>query len=216
MKIIRTSIFVAVAASLSACATVDTASRNAPYQADTTLSAVNPAPQAAQLRIASFEVSVPETLQVSEANAYYPKGDIVWRGDPMGNRYEQVKAIFDESLTRSATLNKEGYPVALEVEVLRFHALTEKARYTVGGVHAITFQMQVRDSKTGELMANPWVVEADLEAFGGKRAIDAEAKGITQKSRIIAHLTEVLRQELSRPQAYKNEPLGFFQAVNKL
>lgn len=216
MTLLRTSLFVAAAAALSACANVETASRNAPYQAQPSLSAVDQQTETAQLRVASYSIKVPNTLTVSEANAYYPKGDIVWRGDPMGNRYEQVEAIFDDSLSRSASSNADGYPVNVHIEVVRFHALTEKARYTVGGVHAITFKMQIIDPKTNELMTEPRLVEADLEAFGGKAAIEAEARGHTQKARITAHLAEVMRQELTRKSGYINERLGFYQAVNKL
>jgi len=216
MKLIRTSLFVVAAAALSACANVETASRNAPYQAQSSLSAVDQQTETAQLRVASYSIKVPDTLTVSEANAYYPKGDIVWRGDPMGNRYEQVEAIFEDSLSRSASSSANGYPVNVHIEVVRFHALTEKARYTVGGVHAITFKMQIIDPKTNELMTEPRLVEADLEAFGGQEAIEAEARGHTQKARITAHLVEVMRQELTRKSGYTNERLGFYQAVNKL
>ncbi len=74
---------------LSACASVDTATRNAPMDHTATEMAA-PAPS---FSLAGFDVNVPLTLKVSEANSYYPGGDIVWRGDVYGNRYEQVGAL---------------------------------------------------------------------------------------------------------------------------
>ncbi|MGR3344325.1 MAG: DUF6778 family protein, partial [Paracoccaceae bacterium] len=44
---------------------------------------------------------VPETLRVSERNSYKPIADIVWCEDPFGDRHDQVKAIFEEGITRA-------------------------------------------------------------------------------------------------------------------
>ncbi len=66
-----------------ACATVDTASRNARFEPQkpeyaSTLPSV---------RVGEINVLVPQSLKVSERNSYYPGGDIVWRGDAIGNRH---------------------------------------------------------------------------------------------------------------------------------
>jgi len=106
--------------------------------------------------------------------------------------------------------------LSIDIVVERFHSLTEKARYTVGGVHSIRFRMIVRDATTGKALSEPRVVRADLDAFGGQQALNAQARGLTQKVRITNHLAEVIRQELSRPEGYKNINLGFFQLVNKI
>lgn len=29
-------------------------------------------------------------LSVSESNSYYPNADVVWRGDPIGDRIQQI------------------------------------------------------------------------------------------------------------------------------
>ena len=47
--------------------------------------------------VVAVNVDVPKTLKVSEANMYYPVADIVWRGEPRGDRHAQVKAIFQEA-----------------------------------------------------------------------------------------------------------------------
>lgn len=169
-----------------------------------------------QINVSQINVRVPTRLRVSEANRYYPYGDIVWREDPMGNRHAQVAKIMHDALTRGTSDFQGPVPVILDVEVVRFHALSEKARYTVGGVHHIVFNMVLRDAATGAFLSEPRRIETDLEAFGGQQAITAEARGLTQKVRISGHLAEVIRQEMTAPAGYKNASLGFFQLVNRL
>jgi hypothetical protein len=57
---------------------------------------------------------------------------------------------------------------------------------------------------------------ADLDAFGGQQAINAEARGQTQKVRITDHLAEVIRQELSNPEGFTNPKLGMIQRLNNI
>lgn len=166
-------------------------------------------------RIRKISVDVPRSLVVTESNRYYPGADIVWREDPIGDRHKQVKAIFESAFARGAKQINGLEPVDIQVEVQRFHALTERARYTVGGVHAITFTLQVRDPKTGEALGEPKRVRADLKAFGGEQAIKAEQSGQTQKVRITNHLAEVLRQEFMDPDGHATARLGLIQAINK-
>ena len=169
-----------------------------------------------QINVAQINVRVPTKLKVSEANRYYPSGDIVWREDPMGNRHEQVARIVYDAMSAGTSTFQGPVPVILDVQVERFHALSEKARYTVGGVHHVVFSMVLRDAKTGEFLSEPRRVETDLEAFGGQQAITAEARGLTQKVRISGHLAEVIRQQMTEPDGYKNASFGFYQLVNRL
>ena len=152
MKLMKLITLLGLGAMVSACANIETATRNAPFEAT------------------QINVDVPHSLKVSEANRYYPSGDIVWREDPLGDRHDQVKAIFQTALQRGADTMTSGAPVILDVKVSRFHALTEKARYTVGGVHSIAFTMQLRDANTGALIGEPHQVKAALRAFGGRAA----------------------------------------------
>lgn len=223
MKTLKLIAALAIGTLMSACATSDIASRNATFDPAAPKMMLRAEPQAAapasvlsQIGISQFSVSVPESLRVSEANRYYPYGDIVWRGDPIGNRHAQVKAIFEDAVRTTAGNVQGDIPAALEIEVLRFHALTEKARYTTGGVHSITFRLSLRDTRTGLLLAEPREVKADLDGFGGQQAIEADRRGQTQKVRITAHLAEVFRQELRKPGGHENAKLGMFQALNKL
>lgn len=196
---------------VTGCASVETATRNAPLEA--------PQIQATPLSfdVTDIRVSVPETLRVSEANRYYPGGDIVWREDPQGDRHAQVKAIFETAFAQGVSELEPGLvPVVLEVEVTRFHALTEKARYTIGGVHALQFKMQMRNPQTGQVYGEPHVIKADFRALGGAEAIKAERQGITQKYRITNHLAQVIKTELTDPEGYKAAFLGMMGAINQL
>lgn len=202
----------ALAVGISGCASMpnDTASRNAPLE---------PA-QAEQimpiaLDVQSVNVTVPRTLEVSEKNRFYPGGDIVWREEPVGDRYEQVEAIFQDAMTRGTSTMKTGVPVVLDIEVKRFHALTQKARYTTGGVHALTFHVTLRDPATGNALSAPREIRADLKGYGGRKAIEAERRGETQKVRITAHLAEVIRQEMTSPGSFQSANLGILGALNE-
>jgi len=196
---------------LSACASVETATRNAPLDAP----ALRPA--AVPLDVREVRVTVPRSLKVSEANRYLPGGDIVWREDAPGDRHAQVAEILNDALERGvAALPEGGVPVMLDVELSRFHALSEKARYTVGGVHAIQFTYVLRDPRTGVALSQPKFVKADFKAFGGQKAIAAERQGITQKVRITGHVARVIRAELGAGQGYRAQATGLIGALNQL
>ena len=220
MNIFRSLALVSLGLMVSACASVDVPSRNLPFEATPdaavqvpegyeSLPQIDPLPA---LRVCSVTVEVPRTLTVSEANSYLPKGDIVWREDPFGDRYVQVQAIVQRAMEAGSASLEGPIDAALHVEVQRFHALTQKARYTTGGIHAITFKMRLTDPATGTLLRPEKVVEADLKAFGGARALEAMTRGQTQKVRITGHLASVIRQELTKPGSYQNPRLGLLQA----
>ena len=73
---------------LCACASTD---------AELTLP-VTSAQIAPSVNVVSYDVVIPRSLEVSEANLFYPSADIVWRGDTIGNRYEQVEALANEAM----------------------------------------------------------------------------------------------------------------------
>ncbi|WP_299030830.1 DUF6778 family protein [uncultured Sulfitobacter sp.] len=245
MKMIKLACALSIGAALSACGASDVVTRDAPFEAPAPISfsqkdveavaqpgatrtvrtvstqqqqprTILPEAILRQINVAQINVRVPTSLRVSEANRYYPGGDIVWREDPMGNRHAQVSKIMHDAMAAGTSGFNGPVPVILDVEVVRFHALSEKARYTVGGVHHIVFKMVLRDARTGEFLSEPRRIESDLEAFGGQQAISAEARGLTQKVRISGHLAEVIRQEMTEPDGFKNASLGFYQLVNRL
>jgi hypothetical protein len=227
MKTLKVLALLGIGLALSACSGIDIPTRNASYvdlpglapapAGMASRQAALAAPEAAALspvRVSSVVVHVPQHLQVSEANRYMPGGDIVWRGDAPGDRHAQVKAIFETAMQRGTAPLNGAQTVNIEIEVIRFHALTEKARYTTGGVHAIEFMLAIKDARTGELVVPVREVRADLEAFGGEKAIEADRAGQTQKVRITDHLSRVIQHELTQPGGHKNAKLGLFQRLN--
>jgi hypothetical protein len=194
MARIRTAALIALGMALSACGTAEIVTRSAPFEETPSVGTVLPSEG---LSIASYDISVPRTLKATEAELFYPLADINWRGDPIGDRHAQVAAIFETSVMSVGNMAQTGRPVDVNIEVLRFHSLTNKARYTVGGVHSITFMLTATDPATGEIVYGPRKVVADLQAYGGQRAIEAEQRGITQKFRITNHLVKVIYHELT-------------------
>lgn len=218
MKRFKLVLLLALGGLVSACANPNVASRNAPFETTTLPPATQNAAVAQPLtdvRVEGITVRVPRSLKVSEANRFLPAGDIVWRDDPIGDRYQQVQAIFETALTRGTAPMDGALPIALDIEVTRFHALTEKARYTTGGVHNISFFLTLRDPATGVMLSEPRHVRADLSGLGGRAALQAEARGQTQKVRITDHLAYVIRQELTTLEGFENPRLGVIQAMNQ-
>jgi len=218
MKLVRLIAVLGLGLGVSACANVDTATRNAPLDLPVVSAVELGAASAPSISVAGYNIRVPDSLRVSEAELFYPLGDIVWRGDPIGDRYAQVEAIFEASVLRGIE-GLEGVvpgvvpgavsgavPVVLDIEVLRFHGVTNKARYTIGGLHSIKFNLTLRDPQTGAVLVPTQLIEANLKANGGQKAIMADRKGQTQKVRITGHLANVLQQVLSAPMA-EAEPL---------
>ncbi|AMY69732.1 DUF6778 family protein [Frigidibacter mobilis] len=194
--------FISLAAvlALTACTGGDVSSRNA---ATPLTGAAQPARGVVIAQplytVQALRVSVPRTLKVSEANMFYPIADIVWRGDPRGDRHAQVEALMTAALTEGTRNMRSGPPVVVDVDLRRFHSLTEKARVTTGGVHAIRFVLTVRDARSGAVLDGPRMVNADFPAWGGKRTLEAEARGITEKVQIGERLKSVILRELSAP-----------------
>nr|WP_309503753.1 DUF6778 family protein [uncultured Roseovarius sp.] len=210
MKRIKIVAAMLMGLAVSACGSTETefASRNAPLEAPKQVAPI-------AVNVQSVTVSVPRTLRVSEANRYYPGGDIVWREDPRGDRHAQVQKIVQDAMVKGVTGLDTGVPVELYVEVTRFHALTEKARYTTGGVHDLEFKVTLKDPATGQPLTEPRLIEADFKAFGGSQAIAAEQRGETQKVRITEHLAKVIRAEISNPGSYQSAGLGVMGLFNK-
>ncbi|SOB91458.1 hypothetical protein SAMN05877809_101358 [Rhodobacter sp. JA431] len=149
--------------------------------------------------VQAVQVEVPRSLHVSEANLLFPIADIVWRGDARGDRYEQVDAIVTDAATRAISGMTNGQPVVVEITMKRFHALTERARYTVGGSYGVKMDIALRDANTGILIDGPRALSVGFKASGGQKAIEEEARGITEKVAITNYLTDYLREELLRP-----------------
>jgi hypothetical protein len=144
-------------------------------------------------RLSQITVNVPDALTVSEADTLAPVADIVWRGEAEGDRRAQVGRILTESATAGAAGLSGPRPVNLEVELVRFHGLTERAQrqLTNSGVHDIKFNIRVVDAATGALLAQEDGVTAPLIGLVGPEAVEAAAAGNNERVRIVNHLSAV-------------------------
>lgn len=198
------------ALALSACTATDTPSRNTMNDqteftmatSGAALAGSNGAGVAAPIAAAPYaidhvSIDVPRNLRVSEANTWHPNADIVWHGEPYGDRYEQVGAIFRDAFGTATSGMTQGRSVDVSIQVTYFHCLTEKTRYTFGGVHSMHFILTVRDAATGQVIDGPRKVMADVRGSGGARAIAEEERGITQRVVVVSKLVEVIRRELT-------------------
>lgn len=204
----RIALVVTMALGLGACTMQDAgqepATRAAPLDAPVTAAPAKPAPVemisiTPDWRISQINVTVPKNLRVSEANTYYPSADIVWRGDTLGDRYKQIEAIFTTAAQQSARALKGKDAVILDIELIRFHSVTERTRYSIGGVHDMNFYVTVRDARNGTILVDKRRVDTELNAYGGLAAIAAEQAGRGQKVRILEHLTSVIYKEMQAP-----------------
>lgn len=143
-----------------------------------------------------FSFAAQEGLTVSEQENFYPNGDIVWRGDPRGARIPQIGAMFTEAANRNKPIFKGSQPVNVSVTLVRFHGVTNRTRYSVGGVYNIVFNVTITDARSGTVIEPPRRVVANLDAPGGEEAVRLEESGQTQKVRVTDFLTSVLRAQL--------------------
>lgn len=145
-------------------------------------------------RLAEVRVAVPKSLTVSEAETLLPNADIVWREDPLGDRYAQVAVIMKNAITTGAQGLRGSRRVIIDVTVTRFHALTFRAEQSNSdwGVHNIKFDARVLDASTGEVLLDTVTIRAELPALSGAAMREARANGKTQKSMISAHVARTV------------------------
>lgn len=187
----------ALAAGLSACSGTGPVSRSSANEI--MLPGAQAAAEMRDWQVAGIRVHVPETLKVSEANSYFPVADIVWRGDPPGDRHAQIAELLRSALAEGTQQLQGRRPVVLDVTVTRFHSVTEKRRYSFGGSHSIHYTLTVADADSGAVLHGPQRIDASLNALGGQRAIEAEARGETQKVRITRHVAALTSAAFASP-----------------
>lgn len=195
MKYFKLTTAIVLALSVSGCARFDLATRSA--KVDTQSLNQDVLTMQRNYAIADITYSVPEDIRVSEGNGFYPTTDVVWRGDPIGNRPAQIGAIFEEAIARNEPLLQGDLPVIVDLTLIRFHGVTERTRFSVGGVYDIKFDMTIRDALTGFVIEPTRRVHVDLSAPGGIGAILAEQRGQTEKVRVTDFLTIVMNEELT-------------------
>lgn len=141
--------------------------------------------------------TAPETLLVSESDGFFPNADVVWRGDPAGDRLQQIAALFGEAANRTKLFINSDIPIIADIELVRFHGITQRLRRGLGGSYAISFYLTVRDARNGAVIEQRRLIQTKLRAPGGAEARELEAAGRTERVQVIAFLVEVLRAELT-------------------
>jgi hypothetical protein len=195
MTYLKMIAIVALAATLSACGAIETATRNAPLVTPALTTGSQTVSRSYLVERVNF--NAPESLSVSEANGYYPMADIVWRGDPVGDRYQQIGALFATAAERGVLPLVGTVPVNVEINLLRFHGVTERTRFSFGGNYNIIFSMTVYHAETGEVIEPTRRIVGNLPAPGGAAAILADQNGQTEKVRVTDFLTTLLNKELT-------------------
>lgn len=146
--------------------------------------------------VTGVEVTVPRSLTVSERNGIKPRADILWQAEPLGDRYAQVDAILTEALTQGTAEMHGARKVTLEAVVTRFHALTKRTRYSIGGEHEVWMMLTVRDAETGEVIEPARLVGFDTRV-SPEEAFSNEEHGIYQREEINAMVRDLIGKELS-------------------
>lgn len=143
-------------------------------------------------QVVDVRAIVHESRTVSEDNVLVPFADIVWHGEPEGDRRAQVAAIVAEGLRKAAAPLAGARPVEIHVAVDRFHGVTPAAiNSSPGGVHDIVFRIAVVDRATRQVLAGPVRMEADLIAYTQDAAVIARLEGRRERQRIVDHVTAV-------------------------
>ena len=147
-------------------------------------------------RVVDVQATVPRTLTTTNSNGQMPNVDLIWTEEGPGDVYAQVEAIMEDSMALAASRFrvsvKGSRPVIIRTEQTQFHSLTQRARSNIGGIHNTDFILTVVDANTGELLAGPAVIEADVDAYGGAKAEAAVAQGQTMRVRIVNRVSEVI------------------------
>ena len=127
-------------------------------------------------RVTTVNVAVPETLTVSDENTYLPRADIVWHGDPPGDRRAQVQKIVAE-LARNAVSGLRGStPVVLNMTVEEFHGVSPIALARAPeAVYHMAFLAQITDARTGAALTPLTQIQADTPALVGEAGIQRGA-----------------------------------------
>ena len=164
--------------------------------------------EASGYNVTAVNVLVPRNLVVSEDNSFKPAADIVWHGEALGNRYAQVEKLMRDGInvgagfyragSDSAGSDSAGRTVVIDVQVVRFHALTQKTRASFGGKHELIYAFILRDAATGEVLRLVPRVNATVRAAGGAAAQAEDAIGRTQAVVIREAIAASIQKELGR------------------
>lgn len=165
------------------------------------------------LKVEQVFVTVPRSLVVSEANTVKPAADIVWHGEARGDRHAQVQRIAQDAMALGAAPYQSGYPIVIDVQIVRFHAQTPMNRSIIGGEHELEYVLTMRDAKTGKVLRQVAPVDATVKAPSGMRARSEDAVGRTQAVVIREALAASLQRELIRAGQVFNQSAAVARAA---
>ena len=159
-------------------------------------------------KLVRVDVTVDPSLRVStNPSAQFPREEIVWYGEPYGDRRAQVDKIVTDAIGIGASGLRGNRPVVLDVDLKLFHAVTPRAvnnRHYAW--HDIQFIIKVRDANTGKVLETSVPINADLEAYRQEAAKAAALKGETQKVRISRRISSVVHAWLQSNGATIGQP----------
>lgn len=141
--------------------------------------------------VQAVAVDVPESLVVSTRNTLVPDADIVWYGDGPGDRRAQVTEIISDGIKQGVSGLAGPVPVTLDVELVRFHALTPYAFQVAPpgtGVESVRYKIVVRDAHTRRVLIPEEIISADGRAIAAK---DGGMRGPAERKRIVNRIANV-------------------------
>jgi hypothetical protein len=149
-------------------------------------------------RLTKVDVRVPDALTTTEKNSYMPNADVVWHGDPVGDRKAQVAAVVKDGVELGLMPLKGRKSVVATATVSRFHALTPKAFYKAPrntGVHSVNFDLVISDARSGAVLSGPVAFSVDMPASmsGDLAGKPDQAPGPVWKKEIRDHIAYTLR-----------------------
>lgn len=161
-------------------------------------------------------VTMARGVTTTEENSFIPDADIVWHGEPKGDRLAQASAIVKTGVEKGFAGLSGGQPVTVHVTLKKFHSLSPRAFYNGpggSGVHSTGFVMSVHDSRNGALLAGPEAFEIDLPAVLATNEQRAEGviPGGFWKQEITDHIGATLRGWLGTGP----DKRGSFQSIGR-
>ncbi|MDK3072420.1 hypothetical protein QO034_04780 [Sedimentitalea sp. JM2-8] len=145
-------------------------------------------------RVTAVNVTVPDSLTVSDENSFLPRADIVWHGDPPGDRRAQVQKIVAASAKTAVSGLRGNRPVALNMTVQAFHGVSPIALARAPeAVYAMAFLAQITDARTGTALTPLTHIQADTPALVGEAGINAAQFGPTQTEQVSSHIVATLQ-----------------------
>jgi hypothetical protein len=181
MRWLKTAAALAFAAVLSGCAGSFATDYDKGVEADVSRA----------WRVADIVVVAPASLTTTEENSLAPNADIVWHGEPRGDRRLQAARIVEDGLRAGSAALNGRTPVRLQAQLNHFHGITPVAlNQAPAAVHNISYILQVVSLSTGDTLFGPETIQADLPALTQSAAAVAAANGISERQRIVDHIAE--------------------------